>query len=325
MQENANKSRIYGRPKVRGEHRKLKEVGFPKQALDRVVSVIRKFLMNNPGKHAPGEQARKILKHLRNAYRHKDNHPDSTVRRSARKLLKAASHANSFEALEDSVRDFAGLVQKTGRKREEKARIQAAEQRQADAYGRLEQVRSVTQLRSAGKQLALCVSGAKWARCYLNGVDDGETELWLYHRGDAPYALVEIDTGDRSITECQTHGGKTPKFSAREARAILATLNSNGDDQDAFARVGVYSVFHGDPPPKTPKHDLGDKRRLRIWSYPDQIIIAVRTGKKRAAWARFQKRDGCWAGGSQRSLRLGELLELARTRPDVRECLGFVE
>ena len=325
MQGNANKIWIYGRPKVREEYLKLKECGFPKQALDRVVSVIDKFRMNNPCKPAPGERARKTFKHLRNAYRHKDNHPDSTVKRSARKLLNGVSHVNSFEALEDSAQDFAGLVQKTGRKREEKARIQAAEQRQADAYGRLEQVRSVTQLRSAGKQLALCVSGAKWARSYLKGVYDGETELWLYHRDDAPYALFEIYTDDCSITECQTHGGKTPKFSAREARTILATLNASGDDQDAFARVGVYSVFHGDPRPKTRTHDLGDKRRLRIWYYPDQIIIAIKTGKKKAAWARFQKRDGCWAGGSQRSLGLGELLELARTRPDVRECLGFVE
>ncbi len=322
------------RQKVKAEFRKLKAAGFPKQALDRAEMVTGEFLTQNPRRRAPGERARKLPKHLRSAYRHGDSHRDSTVRKSARKLVKAAKHAASFEELEGRARTFAGLLKTTGRNREEKARAQGAEWRQAGASGRLEQVVSIGQLQSVGKQLELCVAGTKWARRYLDRVADGETELWVYYRGDARYALIELDTDDRRIAECQTHGGKTPKFSAREARKLLAALHSSGDDQNAFMSVGAYSAFQGKAPPVTPVHDLGDNRRLRVWRYPDEIIAAVGTGKKRAAWTRFRKQDGCWEetdllssllfeDESIAGLQLGELFELACTRPDIRKCLGF--
>ena len=317
--------RKISRTEVLAELRKLRTADFPEPALRRAQALIGEFLAENPRRREPGKRARKTLKHLRSARRQMDGHADSTVRKAARKLVKTAGHPISFEELEGGARKFAGLLKKTGHRREEKARVQEAEWRQVDPDGWLEQVVSVGQLQSVGKQLAVCVAGSKWAHRYFRKVEEGDAELWVYRKDDARYALIEVDADDRGIVGCQTHEGETPDFSAQQARTILAALKASGDDEEAFTRVGAYSAFQGKRPPKTVIFDLGGNRRLRIWCCTDEIIAAVKTSKESVAWTRFRKENDCWEDDWSGCLQLGELFELARTRPDIRERLGFAE
>ena len=314
------------RPKVIAELRTLREADFPKQALRRAEATIGGFLADNRRVLEPGDRARKTLKHLRSAWTHRDSHDDSTVRKAARKLVKTAGHPVAFEELERRAREFAGLLQKVGRNRNEKARLEKAKKREVDDDGRLEQVVSRDRLQSIGKQLALCVGDTKWAGSYFSDVEEGQTELWAYYRSNALQALIGLHAKDRSIAECQAHGNATPKFKPRQARAILAALNANGDDDEAFTRVGAYSVFGESAPPKARTLTLDNGRVLGLWAFPSEIVAKVRkAGRKRWRWSRFYRKDGCWQDDWNNSLQLGELFELARTRPDVRKRLGFVE
>ena len=317
--------RKISRHKVLAEFGSLRKGGFPEPAFRRLEAVVGGFLAENPRLHEPGERARRTLKHLRRALAHRDGHADSTVRQAARKLLKTAGHTVAFEELEGRARKFAGLLKKTGHNRRQKALMRNVEKREA-GDGCLVQVVSKSQLRSIGKQLALCVARMKWAGSYFGNVEDGATEIWVYRRDDGPYALIELDASDRTIAECQAHEGESPKFKAQQARAILAVLEANGDNHTAFTRVGAYSAFGGDPPPETVSLALDKGRPLRLWAFPSEIIVATRkTGRKRWRWSRFHCEDDCWQDDWSSGLQLGELFELARTRPDIRKHLGFAD
>ena len=234
---------ISQRYEVCTEFRALCKTHFPEQALRCVEAVVGKFLEDNPDDRKAGYRARKTLKHLRNVLRHHDSHPDATVRRAARKLVKIAGHPVAFGELERRARQFNGLLQEVGHNRKERVLLENAERRRVAGDGLLEEVVSRARLQSIGKQLALCVGRTRMAGIYFNDVEEGETELWAYYRSDALQALIELRASDRTIAECQAHGNATPKFKLRQATAILAALNANGDDNKAFAGAGAYSVF----------------------------------------------------------------------------------
>ena len=134
----------------------------------------------------------------------------------------------------------------------------------------------------------------RWARSYLQEIENGDTELWLLWVDGGRHTLIEVNVDDRSVSQCETRDGETPAFTPTLARAILSALDASGDDNEAFSQIGVFSVFGNAPPPETEEYELDDGRRLRLWTFPEEkeIVAAVRHGPVGESWSRLRRQGG---------------------------------
>ena len=268
------------------------------------------------------EKARKTVKHFVCAVRHAQEHPDDNVKRAAKKLLKSTMHPGSFEELSRRASKLHGDVRKAGERRANEEREEAAKSIDLGPRYRLVELASKRKLRSAGKALGNCLSGGEFLAGYWKEVREGTAELFvLQHKtGDGnwkPHGLLKVDTtGPREIVECERSGNRPLKLKGKVAKAVLRALDASGDDVETFTRVGAFTVF-GDDRPEVEPLQVGP-RRVRIWRYPEEIILKVRRPRGKPTWMRLYRRNDTWLGDDEEEA-LGILADLLLAYPPAPE------
>ena len=254
-------------------------------------------------KKAIGE-AHRTFRHLVCAVGHAQEHFDGNVRKDARKLLKSTTHPGmSFENLSRRASKHAGLVLKAGRRRADEEREASVQPVNIDPRHRLEELTSKRKLRATGKALGNCLSGGEFLAAYWSEVKGGTAEFWVLHKksndGWKPHGLFHVNTtGPREIVDCKGPKNRLLKLKRKVAEAVLRALRASGDDVETFTRVGAFTALLNDRPKVEPFH-VG-QRRIRVWCYPEEIILKVRhrPGGK-STWSRLYRWDDTWLGDDE--------------------------
>lgn len=252
-------------------------------------------------------------------------HEDPTLRRQAGKLMTGMRHRRFPEILE-ALKKFRGLQIKAGRRIADDRRRSSERTLGIDDRYELKQLCSKRSLQCAGNELGNCVAGSSMAGDYLKEVQEGDSELWALkdRHGGRTRCLMKVDTSPpRQIVECGGRLGKTPKLRRSVAFGILDKLDANGDDVEAFARVGAFHALRDGRPTVEPVDADVEGCRYRIWILRDGAEIVIQTrppSEKRPIWSRitldedgeYQDRFVCM---HEAEISIGRLLRLMVCSP----------
>ncbi len=242
-------------------------------------------------------QAHKTVKQLYCAVGHLE-HRDGNVRKDAQKLLRSATHPDSFEQISQRASKLAGRVRKVGCQRADERREAAARSIDVGCHYRLEEITSKRKLRSAGKSLGNCLASVHLPT-YWSQIQEGDIEVWRVLRrkkGSDDWklrGLVEVRvTQGRAIGCCEGPEGALLKLKGKVAKQILRELDASGDDAESFVRVGAFTAFL-DGRPEVEPLEVGD-RLVSMWRYPDQIILMAQGRRGKRTWGRLWRASGAW-------------------------------
>ncbi len=225
------------------------------------------------------------------ALKYQEGHDDSSVRRAAKQAVKGVLHQN-FPEIRKRLGQLHGQATKAGRRNADRRREAGERTLEINDRHDLQQLCSVRSLRRVGQALGNCVAGNRFARRYVQDVEKGRAEMWVLRDRGRPVCLIRVAPSTRTIDEFDAEEGSTPKLKRTVARAILKTLDVDGDDEEAFVRVGAFRTFRDGRPDVTPL--LIEDRPYWVWTDRNgaEIIIATRkrpNGRKR--WSRFTRND----------------------------------
>ena len=98
--------------------------------------------------------------------------------------------------------------------------------------------------------------------------------------------------------DCEGPKNRLLKLKRKVAEAVLRALRASGDDVETFTRVGAFTALLNDRP-KVEPFQVG-QRRIRVWCYPEEIILKVRRrpGGK-STWSRLYRWDDTWLGDDE--------------------------
>lgn len=243
---------------------------------------------------------------FKSALNYQKDHDDSSVRRAARQAVTAVLH-QSFGEIRKRLTQLHGKATKAGRRTADRRREAGERILEINDRYDLKQLCSVRSLRRVGQALDNCVASTRFARRYVQDVENGRAEMWVLRDRERPVCLINVHPSTRTIGEFEAEGGSTPKLKPTLARAILKKLDVDGDEEEAFVRVGAFRAFLNGRPDVTPL--LIQDRPYWVWIGRDgaEIIIATRkqqNGRKR--WSRFTRNDRGNESRTRRS-RLGFL------------------
>ena len=245
---------------------------------------------------------------------------DATIRRQAHRPLTEESHVHREERIKNVECFRFGRWKAAGRRADKQAQS-ASEKRTVDESWTLEWVARRRNRRCiGGTPLELWeVIGRKRARKHWRRVECGLIELWFLLKNGEAHGLVELNLHTCEITledGCDDDIDLTPDA----AFAILDALDdASADDQEAFARVGAFSVFRNGRPEGEPVE--ADGREIRIWNYRNEIIVAAEGPEGCREWSRFSTGRKEWLEGFCNGMELGELFGLMTRHPKVAEKL----
>ena len=272
--------------------------------LRRSVRVFRELSTNQDGrglKRAVKQRICCVVDYLRGAVRHAYEHEDANVRTAAKALVRS-SQVLTFDKLDQRASRFVGLLRRAGHRRKE---LRLLVSRPTIWIGDLEvaELVSVDQLRSAGRELELCVAHANdTGRVYHDALRSGESKFYRLAREERAIGLIEVEVDEMHIAEAQGPDGCALPLSRSLALDLLRQLETTADDVEAFSRVGALSVFL-DGTPKVPAISFAGCT-YRVWTFPDAKSIAVSKtrGTRSRSWSLFERRDPKVRGGRRRRL-----------------------
>ena len=240
-------------------------------------------------------------------------HPNSSVRREARKTVRAALHQD-FPESQKRLSTLHGRISKVGARVADSRREDAERTIVLFRQYELKEMLSLTSLRQVGRTLGNCTAQREHARRYLN---DADVEIWALLKKRQPICLLRVNKVTRQVEEFEAEDGSTPKLTRSLAFEILDALEINGDDDDAFARVGAFHVFRRGTPTARPV-EVGDCQH-RVWNLRDgaEIVIASkRSGRRKTRWSRFTRDGRAVVGATWRNhLSEADLLGLVLDEP----------
>ena len=226
------------------------------------------------------QAVRRTLAHLASAARHVSD--GSASRGESRKLIRFAGCCEDFIELERRASRYRGLHNKIVQGiNDRKSREQAREIRLDDEHSLLE-VKTVSQLRSVGKQLRNCISGHLGGD-YRDALRQGESEFWVLRRQGKCVGLLSIDVATRKIEECAGADNEPVGWERRGLLALQRALSAAGDEIEEFVESGAFSLFAHQPNLRPVPLQVG-KRTHQVWSTREELII--RDDRKR--WSRFR-------------------------------------
>lgn len=273
--------------------------------LRRSIRVFRELSTNQDGrglKHAVKRRICRAVDRLRCAVRHAYEHEDANIRTKAKALVRSIQ-ALTFDELDQRASRFVGLLRRAGHRRKERRLLVS---RPTSWIGDLEvaELVSVDQLRSAGRELGLCVAHANdTGRVYHDALRSGESKFYRLAKEGRAIGLVEVDVDEMHVADAQGSDGCALPLSRKLALDLLRQLEITADDVDAFSRVGAFSVFL-DGTPKIPAISFAGCT-YRVWTFPDAKRIAVsktRGTRSTVSWSLFERRDPKLRGGRRRRL-----------------------
>ena len=284
-------------------------------------------------RHQNRKQVHKTTGQLKHAFRHRESHPDSTIRHAAAKLIRRIPHL-TFEELADATSAFWGTLCQNGIQRSEKRRQEGARIIPISNSLMLKEVRSLTELVSVGKTLENCVSWREVAQHYMHSVERGRTELWKLLRDGQVYGIMRIfvaHKSTRSIEECSAFDNENAELSHDEAMEVLRKLQITNSDVVTFASVGAYPAFlHNDVRDSMPDPIEIDRRRYFVWRIKKEIIVAT-TDKnphykdqflpEELNWSRFREGKKEFRGKRCNFLSKGRLLKILYQSPEFLDAL----
>ena len=238
--------------------------------------------------------------------------PDSSVRREAGKTVRAAQH-QSFPETQKRLSALHGQISKIGARAADRRREDAERTVVLSSRYELREMRSITSLRQVGQTLRNCAAKKEHARRYLK---DADVEMWALLRKRQPVSLLRINTVTREVEEFEAKDGATPKLKRSLAFRILDQLEVNGDDDEAFVRIGAFHAFRHGRPAATPV-EAGDCKHW-VWVLRDgaEVVIASkRPGKRKKSWSRFTRDRRAVVAASWRNHLTGRRSAGSRTRP----------
>lgn len=242
-------------------------------------------------KAAAAKKAYYACVRFNSALNYQEGHDDSSVRRAAKQVVTGVLHQN-FQEIQERLAQLHGQATKAGRRTADRRREAGERTLEIDDRYDLKQLCSVRSLRRVGQALDNCVARTRFARRYVQDVEKGRAEMWVLRDRERPVCLINVHPSTRTIGEFEAEGGSTPKLKHTVARAILKRLDVDGDEEEAFVRVGAFQTFRDGRPDVTPL--LINDRPYWVWTGRGgaEIIIATRkrqNGRKR--WSRFTRDD----------------------------------
>ena len=263
------------------------------------------------------------------ALKYQEGHDDSSVRRAAKQTVTSVLHQN-FPEIRKRLGQLHGQATKAGRRIADRRRETAERTLEINDRYDLQLLCSVRSVRRVGQALDNCVAGNRFARRYVQDVEKGRAEMWVLQDRGRPVCLIRVDPSTRTIDEFEAEEGSTPKLKGTIARAILMTLDVDGDDEKAFVRVGAFRAFRDGRPDVTPL--LIEDRPYWVWTDRNgaEIIIATRkrpNGRKR--WSRFTRNERGTRGSELDFLRTlsaedSRIVAGTWNYPSVGDLLGLV-
>ena len=275
----------------------------------------------------------KTTSHLKHAFWHRENHPDSTIRHEAGVLIKKIFHLE-FQKLSVEASAFRGKLSKSTQREKEKRRQEQAQVIPISNSLVLKEVCTTRQLTSIGKTLQNCVGNRSEAHYYMDSVKQGKSQLWTLLRDGEVCGLMNIEVkhwGRKSVEECSTFGNEYAVLSHDEAMEILRKLQITNVEAESFALVGAYPVLLNssvrDPLPNPIKVD---RKWHYIWRTEGQLTLATTSRHPRAKrkfrpeklnWSQFSKSGNEYHGPFCNYLSDSQLLGIVLQSREFREAL----
>ena len=265
----------------------LAESGLPDPAKERVPAALEKAVNEYRGdtENRDGRGLRhdlklgvlKTLGQLVRAVRHADSHEDANVRRVAARTVRSIQYSR-FPAIQQQASRFIHVLAKAGRDRNERERKGRRRCHSVGSSLSLIELNSVSQLRSTGRELELCVArNDALGRDYHDALRDGSSAFYRLEREGSAIGLLQLDVGTRQIEDIKGRDNSPVKLRRTEALGVLRALRASADDVDEFARVGAFEVFVGGSP--APDRVAFGGVRYRIWCFPQRRMIVVSSWK----------------------------------------------
>lgn len=285
-------------------------------------------------RHQTRKQVDKTTSQLKHAFRHRENHPDSTIRHEAGVLIKKIFHLE-FEKLTVEASAFRGKLSKSTQRYKEKRRQEGAQLIPISNSLALKEVCTTRQLTSIGKTLQNCVGNRSEAHYYMGSVERGRSQLWTLLRNGKVCGLMNIEVkygGSRkSVEECSTFGNEYAVLSHDEAMEILRKLQITNVEAESFALVGAYPILLNssvrDPLPNPIKVD---RKWHYIWRTEGQLTLATTSRHPRAKlkfrpeklnWSQFSESGNEYHGPFCNYLSDSQLLGIVLQSREFREAL----
>ena len=279
------------------------------------------------------KRVKKTTDHLKNAFRHRENHPDSTIRHAAGKLIKRIHH-DTFEELAEAASAFRGKLCQSTRRQNEKRRQEQAQYIPISKSLTLKEVCSLKELMSIGKTLQVCVGYREDALDCMRSVKEGESELWTLLREGQVFGLMEIQVkrkGTKSIEECNTFKNENADLSHDEAMEILRKLHVTDIDHGSFAFVGAYPVFlHRKVRDPLPNPVQVDEEWHFVWRTENELVLASTDRKPRSKdkffpeelnWSQFSENRNGYRETYGNFLSIERLLKIVLQSREFRDVL----
>lgn len=216
------------------------------------------------------------------------SHEDSSLRHMARKTMKGMLHQN-FPEIRKRLGKLHGQISKAGKRKVEQRRQDDERVIELDHRFELRELRSMTSLQKVGRALKNCTAKKNHARNYLR---DKDAEMWVLLKKHCPLCLLKVDTTTRTIDEFEGKDRSTPRLKRPLAFKILNALEINGDDEEAFAKIGAFHAFRKAMPAVKTIETEGRQHWIWVLRGGAEIIFATRKRPgARRRWSRFVRGD----------------------------------
>ncbi len=205
---------------------------------------------------------------------------DLSTRRRIKDFLKHIDHRQPWLTTVQECREARGLVNKAGRRRNERREYGPSEPIVLDKSYTAVPLNSIAKLRSAGKRGKNCLGDSYWGT--FDELKDRETEFYEIRRSGAAVAWMSIDVAERIVADMEGKSRAEVDLPTEVLWKICRKFNVNCDDSRAFLQRGVLSIFKdGHADPSTPMLVVNE---LRLWSRREEIVVY---DSKHEQWSRL--------------------------------------
>lgn len=311
----------------------LEEHGMGRQATRKLRRKMEEFLQEPKNRDGRGvktqvkQTSTTTLKHLVRAQKSSESDADPQVRNLARRLVTSSFHVD-FESLIELARTFCGQANKhTQTIRESQRRIQMREVIPVGERHTLEKITTSKFLQSVGSQLHNCLRHPRgFGSSFHRDLRSGTSEFWLLSKHEAPLCVIEIDSSNRTIAQCEGRDGSTPELSRSLALNICEKLGVSGDETEAFTQVGAFQIFLKANRNHKPLQLKVENRLLQIWVSESELVIKDRdTNSEKERWSRFEKINDEFSYSWHSEMDVGQLLMLVIEFDELRDELKRVQ
>ena len=312
----------------------LEDHGMGKQATRKLQKKIEEFHQVPKNQNGRGVKPRvkktsiATLKHLVRAQKSCELGTDPQIRTMARKLVTSSYHVD-FNTLIDLARTFCGKANKHSESvRERRNRELRRKVIPVSRDHTLEKITTSKFLQSVGLKLHNCLAHPRGQGSYSHEqLRSGERDYWFLSKRDIPVCVIEIDSSNRTIEECEGIRGSTPELSRALALNICEELGVSGDGAEAFAKVGAFQMFQSVNEVPEALEIQVDNRVLQIWITESELVVKERASRSGTElWSKFEKEDhGSFLSTWVNEMEIDELLMLVIEFDELRDELKRVQ